>query len=237
MIDYEDIRRVMLGHYTMPEDSSLPHQKIVVVAYAIRHPDGLVLFDTGIGEGHEEAESRYFPIHRRPLREGLESIGVDMQEVRAIANCHFHLDHCGGNPQFPGTPIFAQRVEYEAANSLDYTLPEIVDFEGAKLELHEGDADVAAGLRIIPTPGHTPGHQSLLVETRDGRILIAGQAMNDASEYARAQLAWQVRRSGSEDAPEPPDWLARVQELEPSRVLFAHDLAVWEPLAQEGKAP
>jgi N-acyl homoserine lactone hydrolase len=229
VIGLEDIRRVMLGHYTMPEDSSLPHQKIVVLAYVIRHPHGLVLFDTGIGEGHEEAERRYFPIHRRPLREALASIGVDTQDVRAVANCHFHLDHCGGNPQFPGTPIFAQRVEYEAANSLQYTLPEIVDFEGAKLELHEGDADVAAGLRIIPTPGHTPGHQSLLVDTRDGRILIAGQAMNDASEYARAQLAWQVRTGRSEDAPEPPEWLARVQELGPRRVLFAHDLAMWEP--------
>jgi N-acyl homoserine lactone hydrolase len=230
MIGWEDIRRVQVGHYTMPADSSLPHQKIVVLAYLVRHPDGLVLFDTGIGEGHEEAERRYHPIRRRPLRDALASVGVDAGDVRAIANCHFHLDHCGGNPMFPGTPIFAQRVEYDASHSLDYTLPEIVDFPGAELELHEGDADIAPGLRIIPTPGHTPGHQSLVVDTGDGRVVIAGQATNDASEYARAQLAWQVRRSGPEDAPEPPDWIARIQELEPRRVLFAHDLAVWEPL-------
>ncbi|MGH2555624.1 MAG: N-acyl homoserine lactonase family protein [Actinomycetota bacterium] len=230
MIGLDDIKRVMLGHYTMPEDSSLPGQKIVVVAYVIRHDEGLVLFDTGIGEGHEEAERRYHPTRRRPLQEALGSIGVAMPDIQAIANCHFHLDHCGGNPLFPGTPIFAQRVEYQAANSLDYTRPEIVDFEGAKLELHEGEADIAPGLRIIPTPGHTPGHQSLLVETNEGQILIAGQATNDASEYARAQLAWQVRRSGSEDAPEPPEWIARIHELEPRRVFFAHDLAVWEPV-------
>jgi N-acyl homoserine lactone hydrolase len=205
VIGLDDIKRVMLGHYTMPEDSSLPGQKILVVAYVIRHAEGLVLFDTGIGEGHEEAERRYHPTRRLPLKEALGSLGVTMQDIRAIANCHFHLDHCGGNPLFPGTPIFAQRVEYQAANSLDYTLPEIVDFEGARLELHEGEADIPPGLRIIPTPGHTPGHQSLLVETNEGRILIAGQATNDASEYARAQLAWQVRRSGSEDAPEPPN--------------------------------
>ena len=230
MIGWEDIRRVRVGHYTMPEDSSLPHQKIVVLAYVIRHPDGLVLFDTGIGEGHEEAERRYHPIVRRPLREALSAVGVAMGDVRAIANCHFHLDHCGGNPSFPGTPIFAQRVEYDASHSLDYTLPEIVDFEGAKLELHDGDADVFPGLRIIPTPGHTPGHQSLLVETRDGRVLIAGQAMNDASEYGRAQLAWRVRHERPEEgAPEVADWIARVQELEPRRVYFAHDPAVWEP--------
>lgn len=220
-----------LGHYTMPEDSSLPHQKIVVLAYLIRHPDGLVLFDTGIGEGHQEAERRYHPIVRRPLPEALSSLGVGVDDVRAIANCHFHLDHCGGNPLFPGTPIFAQRAEYDASHSLDYTLPETVHFDGAKMELHEGEADVFPGLRVIPTPGHTPGHQSLLVDTRGGRILIAGQAMNDASEYGRAQLAWGVRReSPGEGAPEVADWIARVQELGPRLVYFAHDPAVWEPL-------
>jgi len=166
---------------------------------------------------------------RRPLSEALASIGVELPEVRVIANCHFHLDHCGGNPLFPSIPIFAQRAEHDATHSLDYTLPEIVDFQGAKLELHEGEADVLPGLRIIPTPGHTPGHQSLLVETREGRMLIAGQATNDASEYGRAQLAWQVATSGSEDALEVPDWVARVQELGVRRVLFAHDQAVWEP--------
>jgi glyoxylase-like metal-dependent hydrolase (beta-lactamase superfamily II) len=230
MIEMHDIRRVRVGHYTMPEDSSLPHQKIVVLAYVIRHPEGLVLFDTGIGEGHDEAERRYHPIVRRPLPQALSSIGVAMDEVRAIANCHFHLDHCGGNPLFPGTPIFAQRAEYDASHSMDYTLPEIVDFEGAKLELHEGDADVVPGVRIIPTPGHTAGHQSVLVETRAGRVLIAGQAMNDASEYGRAQLAWHVRHERAEEtAPQVADWVARVQDLAPRRVYFAHDPAVWEP--------
>jgi N-acyl homoserine lactone hydrolase len=239
VIGLEDIRRVVLGHYTMPEDSSLPHQKIVVVAYAIRHPDGLVLFDTGIGEGHEEAEERYHPIVRRPLREALGSIGVAFGDVSAIANCHFHLDHCGGNPLFPGTPIFAQQVEYDAADSLDYTLPDFVRFDGAKLELHDGDADILPGVRVIPTPGHTPGHQSLLIDTGSGPILIAGQATNDASEYARAQLAWQVRtRAPDEPAPEVAGWVARVQEeFGPTRVYFAHDLAVWEPPSSYARPP
>src|SRR5437867_231286 len=183
------------------------------------------MFDTGIGEGHEEAERRYHPIVRRPLREALASVGARLEDVRAIANCHFHLDHCGGNPLFPGTPIFAQEAEYEASHSLEYTLPHVVDFEGAKLELHAGEADVAPGLRIIPTPGHTPGHQSLLVETREGRVLIAGQAMNDAADYGRAEFAWRIRRSGNEEAPEPPDWIDRVHDLQPRRVFFAHDPA------------
>ena len=66
---------------------------------------------------------------------------------------------------------------------------------GRALELHDGYAEAFPGVRIIPTPGHTPAHQSLLVETRDGRVLIAVQATNDASEYGRAHLGWQVRQA------------------------------------------
>jgi N-acyl homoserine lactone hydrolase len=230
MIGRNDVYRTLLGHYTMPADSTLPRQTIVVLAYLIRHPGGLVLFDTGIGEGHEEAERTYHPIRRRSLPEALASAGVGLDDVEAVANCHFHLDHCGGNPLFPGTPIFAQLAEYEASHSLDYTIPELVDFDGAKLELHGGEADIAPGIRIIPTPGHTPGHQSLVVDTSGGRILIAGQAMNDAAEYGRAQYARDVLHMGQQKAPEYPDWLERIQELEVRRVLFAHDAAVWEPI-------
>lgn len=149
-----------------------------------------------------------------------------------MANCHFHLDHCGGNPLFPARPIFAQTREYEAAaeGGLDYTLPSLFDFNGATLELHDGIADITSGLRIMPTPGHTPGHQSLLVETRQGRVLLAGQAINTASDFARAHFAWRLRQAGtSEELPEVPEWMATLQELDVRRVFFAHDLLSWAP--------
>src|SRR5207244_12432358 len=55
MIEQGNIRRILLGHFTMPADSSLPGQQVVVGAYLIGHPDGTVLFDTGVGR-HDEAE-------------------------------------------------------------------------------------------------------------------------------------------------------------------------------------
>jgi N-acyl homoserine lactone hydrolase len=232
VIALEDIRPVLLGHYTMPQDSRFPGEKIVARAYLIHHPDRWVLFDTGIAVGHEEAERTYAPTVRWPLPEALGSVGVSLEDVGAVANCHFHLDHSGGNPLFPGRPIFAQVREYQAAveGGLDYTLPSLLDFEGATLELHDGDADIAPGLRLIPTPGHTPGHQSLLVETRQGRVLLAGQAINTASDFARAHFAWQLRLGGSrEELPEVPEWLTTLRELEVTRVYFAHDLLTWEP--------
>jgi len=228
MLAMKDITRLHVGHFTMPGDAGrYAGQKIVVGAYLLRHPKGLFLFDTGIGEGHEESERLYHPV-RRHIFEALGAIGVDPEDVRLIANCHLHLDHSGKNAMFPGTPIFAQGVEYETAHQPDYTVRDSYDFPGAAFELLEGEAEPLPGIRIVPTPGHTPGHQSLVVDTSDGRLVIAGQAINFASEYAMAHFAWNLERSGSPEAIAYPSWVARLQEFDPVRVVFAHDLAVWD---------
>jgi glyoxylase-like metal-dependent hydrolase (beta-lactamase superfamily II) len=219
-----DVRRLELGYFTLPADSPIAGQVAPVCAYVIDHPDGPILFDTGIGEGHAEAEETYHPV-RFPLSEALDSAGVHHDDVRVVANCHFHLDHCGGNPTFPGVPIFAQRAEHAASDSMEYTLPSLVDFPGARYELHEGEADVAPGVRIVPTPGHTDGHQSLVVETAGGNVILAGQAINGASDYSRAWHARSLRIAGLDTDAPVPAWLERLLEFDPVEILFAHDLA------------
>jgi N-acyl homoserine lactone hydrolase len=227
MMELADVRRMLMGHFTMPEDSSLPGQSIVVCAYLLAHPDGPILFDTGLGR-HEEAERVYRPVMRDVRRE-LRRAGWNADDVRAVVNCHLHVDHAGGNPHFPGRPIFVQPAEVEAAADQEYTNPNVVDFEGVRLELHDGEADVAPGVRIIPTPGHTPGHQSLVVDTRQGRVVLAGQAFSDASEYGRAAFASHLVGEGGTDGVEIPAWVRTIhEEIDPVRILFAHDLAVWE---------
>ena len=211
----------------MPDDSSLPRHKIVVCAFVIHHPAGPVLFDTGLGP-HPESDRRYRPV-AHDLRRELRRAGTAIEEIRAVINCHLHVDHAGGNPNFPGRPIFAQPVEVEAAGDWDYTNPSVIDFEGVSLELHDGETDVTDGIRIVPTPGHTPGHQSLVIDTREGRVVLAGQAFNDASEYARAAFASELAASGGTVEVEVPQWVRTLREqIDPVRVLFAHDLAVWE---------
>jgi glyoxylase-like metal-dependent hydrolase (beta-lactamase superfamily II) len=222
VISPDAIHRLHLGHFTL-RGNDAPDRKIVVCAYLIEHPGGLVLFDTGIGVADPESEAHWQPV-RRSLREAL---GVPLGDVSIVVNCHLHADHAGGNPMFAGTPIFAQTVEHDAAQQEGYTIGEIVDFHGARYELFDGEADVLAGLRIIPTPGHAPGHQSLVIDTTDGLYILAGQAVNFASDYAIARYAWELHRGGADDV-EYPQWIARLQELDPQRVLFAHDLAIWD---------
>lgn len=215
-----------MGHFIAPAHLPLAGAAIVVDAFLIRHPDGPILLDTGLGEGMPEVERLYKPV-RSTLDKVLLDVGVALHDVRAVANCHLHFDHSGNNYRFPGVPIFAQKLEHASASAPNYTMPEkVVDFPRARFELLEGDAEIAPGVRIVPTPGHVAGHQSFVIETQEGRIVIAGQAFQDAAEYARALCAWRLDRDCQPHPPYAP-WVARLQESDPWRVTFAHDLAVW----------
>ncbi|MEP6694721.1 MAG: MBL fold metallo-hydrolase [Chloroflexota bacterium] len=233
MLRASDVIRLHMGHYTIPPEfpraPELQGAAIVVTAYLVRHPQGPILLDTGFAKGHAKAEALFHPV-MRPFEDVMREVGLHTDDVRALANCHLHVDHSGNNWRFPGKPIFVRRVERDAAaTTLDYSLPDkTIAFPGATLELlGEEDAEIAPGVRAIPTPGHTAGHQSFVVDTQEGRIVVAGQAFTDASDYARSVFAWKLDRAGSLH-PEYAPWVARLQELDPWRVTFAHDLAIWE---------
>jgi N-acyl homoserine lactone hydrolase len=227
MLRARDVIRLHMGHFTAPEHLPFAGAAIVVTAFLVRHPSGPVLLDTGIGVGLPEVETMYKPV-RTAFDSVLGDVGVSIGDVRAVANCHLHFDHSGNNFRFPQVPIFAQKVEREAVAAPNYTLAgPVAEFDGANFELLEGEAEIVPGVRIIPTPGHVPGHQSFVVDTQEGRIVIAGQAFQDAAMYARDLYAWRLDRAGSPH-PDYAPWVARLQELDPWRVTFAHDLAIWQ---------
>jgi N-acyl homoserine lactone hydrolase len=151
-------------------------------------------------------------------------VGTKSDEIRYVVNCHLHFDHCGGNPLLPGRPVFTQRAELEAARTaVDYTLPELIDHAGARYEELDGEAEIAPGVWILPTPGHTAGHQSVVVRRADGTIVVAGQSHDNATLFTGDVLG---RRAGVGTS---PAWLDRVLALDPRQVVFAHDNAVWTP--------
>ncbi|WP_171162219.1 N-acyl homoserine lactonase family protein [Streptomyces sp. I05A-00742] len=199
------------------------------VAYLVRHPRGLILFDTGIGAGSPETDAHYRP-RRRGLPEALAAVGARVEDVTLVVNCHLHFDHCGGNPLFAGKPVLVQRAELAAARRTGYTIDALVDFPGAVYEALDGEAEPVPGVHVVPTPGHTPGHQSLVVRRPDGgAVVLAGQAHDTASAYAADELA---RRAAANGGPEPlpghPAWLDRLADFAPRRAVFAHDHAAWE---------
>ncbi|MFJ3792646.1 MBL fold metallo-hydrolase [Kitasatospora sp. NPDC090091] len=226
------IHRLDLGYLVRPaSEAGGPEPRVEpVLAYLVRRPEGLLLFDTGIGAADPETEAHYRPV-RRPLPEALAAVGVALADIDLVVNCHLHFDHCGGNPLLAGTPVLVQAGELATARAGGYTVDALVDFPGAVHRELTGETEVWPGVRVVPTPGHTDGHQSLVVEQPDGgTVVLAGQAYDFAYEFGGAVLA---RRAAGEGV-EPPlpgarAWLDRICGFGPRRVMFAHDNAVWEP--------
>lgn len=218
---------MLVGGFLAPE-TVYPGERVVVNAWLVRHPEAILLVDSGLAEHLPPEDVATMRFTRTPILDALATIGVPASEIDLVVNCHLHADHAGGNVALRGTPILVQPAELEAAREPDYTVVEDVDLDGARWEVHDGEHEPLPGVRIIPTPGHSPGHQSVSVETDAGRLLLAGQAVRDASSFARALTAHRLAGEGYPDPPSYPEWLPRVLELEPYRVAFGHDLAVWQ---------
>src|SRR5689334_9789966 len=159
----------------------LTGERGVVVIYVVYADERWVLFDTGIGPSHPELAE--YETTTRPIHEALAEAEVPGDEIAAIINCHLHFDHCGQNSAFPGVPIYAQVAEWRAAHEPDYTVPQWVDFEGAAYRTINGGEHLLPSVSILPTPGHTPGSQSLVIDSPDERVILAGQACFAPDEW------------------------------------------------------
>jgi N-acyl homoserine lactone hydrolase len=224
-----DVVALPTGQFTFPLDGdAYPGQTGVVVAYAIRHAGGTFLFDTGFAPDGPEMDEfyRHYDVRPRDMDEVLAEAGIDPSEITAIANCHLHLDHSGQNARFPGIPIYVQRAEWAAAHEPDYTYLPSIDFPGATYVELDGETEPLPGARILPTPGHSPGHQSLVIEGAEGVLLLAGQAVYSRGEWAGLPDA----REGASTAPDRSAYdrsIARLKALNPKEVLFGHDRQGW----------
>lgn len=225
------VRRVNFGYFVRPAEETGTGQSRVesCLGYLVAHPEGLLLFDTGMG-GHPDVDAHYRP-RRRPLGAALGAAGIDAGDVRLVANCHLHFDHCGGNPELTGRPVLTQARELADARATEgYTLPELLDAPGTVYEELAGESEVLPGVLLMPTPGHTAGHQSLVVRGDDGVVVVAGQSHDTATEFGADALAVRAHQEGHRGSPHPSaQWVQRLLQLDPSRVVFAHDHAVWVP--------
>jgi len=220
-----EIVPLVLGEFRFAADEPHAGEPGVVVAYAVRHRGGVLLFDTGFGFGDAELDA-YYQIKARRVPEVLAEAGISMSDVTTVVNCHLHVDHAGQNSLFPDIPIYVQPAEWEIAHTTEHTILGWIDFPGADYRLVAGDHEPFDGIRIVATPGHTVGHQSLVVSTARGDVVLAGQALYSPGEWAGDPDA----REGRSRAPDQAAYdrsVERLKALDPVEVAFGHDRATW----------
>src|SRR5438309_1903860 len=159
-----------------------------VHGFVIKHPQaGAILVDTGIGS--ETERLRDWRLVSVQAGEALAEHGLHPADVKLVVNTHLHFDHCGQNIVFRHAPFYVQRGELERARAEETAVHDWFDFAGARFELLEGDAEVAAGVRVVATPGHTSGHQCVIVDRGAGRPSIRRCVMVPSSDLQRMQTA------------------------------------------------
>ncbi|TML32817.1 MAG: N-acyl homoserine lactonase family protein [Actinobacteria bacterium] len=185
-----------------PSAEAGEHREMSVRSYLIVHPRGMVLWDTGIddaiaahSEGRRIADSIVFRVPRT-LRSQLAEIGVAPCDVGQVVLSHLHVDHVGNVGLFPAASVLMQRAEYEAGYGPSperFTLdPDAyAALDRGRIETVDGDHDLFGdGTVVLKTlPGHTPGHQGMLVRLREsGSVLLAGDVAYTARDYAEGAV-------------------------------------------------
>ncbi len=219
------VHQLQLADVIYPKELDPLQKTWPVFAFAIEHPEGIGLVDTGIGPPHQVLDSVY-RIRRYPLDESLAHIGAGLSDVRWVVNSHLHFDHCGNNRLFPEVPIYVHIDEYEAAKAPMYTVPEWFQFGGATDRPVSDQTDVMNGVSLRQTPGHTPGHQSVLVSEGNSRTLIVAQAAFTRTEFEEGEPLHPLGGGSIHDPIQLKKYVRSLQELrelEADTTYFSHD--------------
>lgn len=199
-------------------------------------PAGWVLIDTGMNPIHvrdPDATFRGTPyeslIQPRMTEDDivtsrLAEVGVAPGDVRYVINTHLHFDHCGGNGLFPNATFLVQRTEYDAAQKIpEEYLPRDYAAAGVAYEFLEGPHTFCPGIELIPTPGHTLGHQSVILRFDGRTIILPADAIVLREILEGVQGAWRDPEAGAASV----EHLVQLAEAEDAELLISHDPEVW----------
>lgn len=177
------------------------HELSPMLSWVIEHPRaGIILVDAG--EKPQAMDLSRYPLAPRmitrnmirfpenfqsPLPEQLKQMGIQASDVEHIIVTHLHQDHVGHLSSFPKAKVWVSRAEFEAtqkpfAHMKGYWpsmfpegfKPDLIDYRDGTFHHFEASKALFEDLWIVPTPGHSPGHQSVIVKSQDRFLVLAG---------------------------------------------------------------
>jgi N-acyl homoserine lactone hydrolase len=226
------------GLVDLPRSAFFPNggseiTRVPVWSGLLRTGEGVVLFDTGLHPVHIDRpdatygpQSSVKPVMTRDdaIVPRLASIGLRPDDVAIVVNSHLHFDHAGNNGAFPKATFIVQGDHLAFAKGKP-------NFPGVYWDIPEltympvsGRTRVARGLEVVPTPGHAPGHQSLVVDLAEtGRVVLCGDAAFTRENLERGEI-----RAADEPAAKVSLGLIRsLVDDDLDRVFTSHDAASW----------
>ena len=129
-----------------------------------------ILIDTGIGDLPNEVKKYYKPERNQTLEQSLAAEGLAPEDISMVINTHLHVDHCGNNQLFKKAKFIVQEAELEySKNPHRFQKGGYIQelFSGLNYSTVSGDCDITECISVLYTAGHTPGHQSVLVDARE----------------------------------------------------------------------
>lgn len=206
-----------------------------VLAWYIDHPEAKILVDTGIDPEWEKSWPKEwvgpFAAKMGPqdnIVSRLQEVGVEPDDINIVINTHLHTDHAGGNRFFKKATFLVQKEEIRYAYFPDpIGLQAFVksDFNHP-LNYHGiiGDYEVVKGIQLIRTPGHTPGHQSVILRLKqNGTVILTGDVAfgreNVGPPLILPGMGWLNQPLTAESIA----YVKHIAELEHGRLFFTHD--------------
>ena len=152
-----------------------------IYTFAVKGGNLKILVDTGLEDfmpSSEIEEQVGFPIMQ--FEDALATVGWKPEEIDIVIHTHLHNDHCENDVLCSNAEVYVQQAEIDFFNNphpIDHRYyPDVL--EGVNLKIIDGDAEITDGIEVLFTPGHTPGGQSVVVETSEGKAIITGLCCN-----------------------------------------------------------